>query len=151
MKGVVYVFVFSCKTTKKQLFCVGLCVLLAIGMLSTGALRRQDAKPTATAFTTDAGITYLQSCGYTATGGTITDIQIPDTVDSTVTMYAQTAGIDIAPLLGKTVQCCTYTVTNHPQGAATAQLYLYKENIVAATLTVNGRLYPLEVKNGTAG
>ncbi len=146
-------FVFSCKTTKKQLFCVGLCVLLAIGILSTGALRRQGAVPTVKAPDADAGIAYLQSCGYTATGGELTDIQVPDTVDNTVLLFAKTAGIDITPLLGKTVQCRTYTVTNHPSGAATAQLYLYNDNIIAATLTADGKLYPLkkDVRNGTAG
>lgn len=132
---------------------MGLCLLLAIGALSVGALRRQGAVSTVQVPTADAGIAYLQSCGYTAQGGKLTDIQIPDTVDSTVIMYAQTAGIDITPLLGKTVQCRTYTVTDHPSGAATAQLYLYKDNIVAATLTVDGKLYPLkkDVQNGTAG
>ena len=146
-------FVFSCKTTKKQLFCVGLCVLLAIGILSTGALRRKGALPTVKVPSADAGIAYLQSCGYTAKGGDLTDIQIPDTVDDTVMMYAKAAGIDITPLLGKTVQCRTYTVTNHPSGEAQAQLYLYKDNIVAATLTAGGKLYPLkkDVQNGTAG
>lgn len=146
MKGVVYVFVFSCKTNKKQLFCVGLCVLLAIGVLSMGASRRQSTVPTVKAPTADAGIAYLQSCGYTAEGGELTDIQIPETVDSTVSMYAKAAGIDITPLLGKTVQCRNYTVTNHPQGAAQAQLYLYKDDIIAATLTVDGKLYPLKPK-----
>lgn len=146
-------FVFSCKTTKKQLFCVGLCVLLAIGVLSTGALRRQGAAPTVKTPAADAGIAYLQSCGYTAKGGELTDIQIPETIDNTVAMYAKAAGIDITTLLGKTVQCRNYTVTNHPDGAATAQVYFYKDTIAAATLTVDGKLYPLkkDVKNGTAG
>lgn len=144
-------FVFSCKTNKKQLFCIGICVLLFIGLLSTGTLRKQGAVSTATVTSADAGIAYLQKLGYTANGGELTTIQVPDTVDSTLSMYAKAAGIDITPLLGKTIQCRTYTISDHPQGAATAQLYLYNDNIVAATLTINGKLYPLEVKNGTAG
>ncbi len=124
--------------------------MLLICMLSAAALRRGDTVSAAKVTTADDGIAYLLSCGYTATGGDKEEIQIPDTVDSTLAMYAKTAGIDLTPLLGKRIERRTYTVTDHPDGAAVAHLYIYRNNIIAGTLTVNGKLYPL-LKDGNDG
>jgi len=152
VKGVVFVFVFSCKTTKKQLVSLVLCAVLLIGLLSA-ALWRENSVSAAKVTTDDKGVAYLKDCGYTAIDGKLQEIQVPDTVDDTLTAFAKAAGLDITPLLGKRIQCRTYTVTDHPDGAAVAHLYLYKDNIIAGTITVNGKLHPLlkDVNNGTAG
>lgn len=145
-------FVFSCKTTKTQLTCIALCAVLLVGMLSA-AFWRDSTVSVAKVTTADEGISYLKSYGYTATGGEKEELQVPDTADSTLTTYAEIAGIDLTPLLGKKIERRTYTITDHPDGTATAHLYLYKNNVLAGTLTVNGKLYPLlkDGHNGTAG
>lgn len=153
-------FVFSCKTTKKQLFWAVVCIFLLIGILLTLVFWPEDTTDTAaplTAATAEEGAAYLRSLGYEVSGGDVREIQLPDALDETLSGYnalLQQAGLDITPYLGKRVKYRTYTVENHASGAATAHLYMYKDKIIAGDITVNGVpeiLKPKEQTNATAG
>lgn len=153
-------FVFSCKTSKKQLIWAVVCVILLIAILLTLAFWPKKATDTAaqlSASTAEEGAAYLRSLGYEVSGGDVREIQLPEEPDQTLSAYNELlkqAGMDITPLLGKRVKYRTYTVSNHPDGAATAHLYIYKDKIVAGDITVNGvptLLKPKDQTNGTAG
>lgn len=139
-------FVFSCKTTKKQLFWALVCIILLTAILLTLAFwpdkttaTAAPAAPTATAATADDGIAYLKALGYTATGGDIREMQVPEEFDETLTAYnqlQQSVGMDLLPYRGKRLKCRTYTVTGHPSGqAAVAHLYLYKDTVVGGDIS----------------
>lgn len=153
-------FVFSLKTSKKQLLFGAVCIvavlcLLCIPPLADAVKSNGSALPIAT--TAEQGAQYLQSLGYEVSGGDEREVQLPDTADETLTAYNELlkqAGLDITPLLGKRIKFRTYTVKNHPSGNATAHLYIYKDRIVAGDITVNGVpeiLKPKDITNGTTG
>ncbi len=153
-------FVFSCKTTKKQLVWAVVCVFLLVAILLTLAFWPEAATDTAAPLsvaTAEEGAAYLRSLGYEVSGGDVREIQLPDEPDQTLSTYnalLQKAGLDITPYLGKRVKYRTYTVENHPDGTATAHLYIYKDTIIAGDITVNGVptiLKPKDQTNGTAG
>ena len=153
-------FVFSCKTSKKQLAVVGVCAVMLIICVCAAFLRPNATQTVAfpPASTAEEGAAYLKSLGYDVSGGEVREIQLPDTLDATLAAYNElrkTAGVDITPLLGKRVQFRTYTVHNHPSQNATAHLYIYGNRIVAGDLTVDGVPTILtklkDVTNGTTG
>ena len=134
-------FVFSCKTTKTQIFWTAVCVLLMAVLLVTAIV--SPARSTAAVAVSDAneGIAYLRTLGYEAEGGEAKEIQLPETLDGTLAAYnalLKTMGMDLTPYLGKRVQYRTYTITNHPSGNAIAHLYLYQNTVIGGDLTVNG-------------
>ena len=128
-------FVFSLKTSKRQMAWAVVCVLLLIAILLTLALW-PDATP-AQADTDSAGA-YLTALGYTAKGGEVRTVRLPDTPDETLLTYnalQKTAGMDLLPYCGKTLELHTYTVTDHPAGEAVAHLYLYKNHVVGGDIS----------------
>ncbi len=137
-------FVFSYKTTKKQLFWAVVCAFLLLAIVLTLAFTPQKTTDTAApqaAATAEDGAAYLRALGYEVTGGDVREIRLPDEPDETLSAYnalLQKAGKDLTPYLGKRVKYRTYTVKNHGSGAATAHLYMYKDTIIAGDITVNG-------------
>lgn len=128
-------FVFSLKTSKRQMAWAVVCVLLLIAILLTLALW-PETTPTAAAAENDSGKAFLAALGYTAQDGEVREVRLPDTADATLTTYnalQKTAGMDLSAYCGKTVRLCTYTVTDHPAGEAVAHLYVYKDHVVGGT------------------
>lgn len=162
-------FVFSYKTTKKQLLWMAVCALLLVAIVLILVFWPDTAPETptgktlsASAASADEGIAYLASLGYTATGGDVQEVQMPEEFDETLTTYnalQQTAGMDLTPYRGKRLKCRTFTIKNHPLGEpAVAHLYVYKDKVVAGDISstaVGGftqALLPVErTQNGTAG
>lgn len=161
-------FVFSYKTTKKQLIWAVVCAVLLVAILLILLFWPDTAKETPTgkaissAASADEGIAYLASLGYTATGGDVREVQMPEEFDETLTAYnalQQTAGMDLTPYRGKRLKCRTFTIENHPLGEPTvAHVYVYKDKVVAGDISstaVGGftqALLPIErTQNGTAG
>ena len=87
-------FVFSLKTSKRQMAWAVVCVLLLIAILLT-----------------------------------------PDETLLTYNALQKTAGMDLLPYCGKTLELHTYTVTDHPAGEAVAHLYLYKNHVVGGDIS----------------
>ena len=140
-------FVFSCKTTKKQIFWTVVCILLLAVLIVAAVIFPEN---------TEEGVAYLQSLGYEATGGEVREIRLPDRLDGTLAAYNEllrSAGLDLTPYLGKQVQYRTYTVKTEA-GDAPAHLYIYRGQIIGGDVTVNGVpkiLKPKDSTNGTAG
>lgn len=135
-------FVYSCKTTKKQLIWAGVCLILLVAILLTLAFWPENAAKTSrpiTAATVDEGVAYLQTLGYTVAGGDLREVQIPEEFDETLSAYnalQQSAGMDLTPYRGKRLKCRTYTVTNYPAAdTVEVHLYLYKDKIVAGDIS----------------
>ncbi len=138
-------FVFACKTTKKQLAWAAVCGCLTIAILLTVSL--SPVQTTAantdpyTVTTAEEGADFLRQRGYEVSGGDVREILLPDTPDDTLAAYVallKEKGIDIEPYLGKRVKYRTYTVQNHESGNATAHLYIYKDTVIAGDITVGG-------------
>lgn len=149
-------FVFSCKTTKKQIFWTVVCILLLAVLIVAAVISPENTADTATVTTAEEGVAYLQSLGYEATGGEVREIRLPDRLDGTLAAYNEllrSAGLDLTPYLGKQVQYRTYTVKTEA-GDAPAHLYIYRGQIIGGDVTVNGVpkiLKPKDSTNGTAG
>lgn len=146
-------FVFSYKTTKKQLAWAGVCVCLTAAILLTVALSPADTTAAAahplTVTTAEEGAALLRQHGYEVSGGEVREIQLPDEPDATLAAYAallEKEGIDFSAYLGKRVKCRTYTVQNHESGNAFAHLYIYKDTVIAADITADGVPTVLKLK-----
>lgn len=139
-------FVFACKTTKKQLAWAAVCGCLTIAIVLTVSLSpvQTTAAPHTdpyTVATAEDGAAFLRQRGYEVSGGDVREIRLPDELDDTLSAYAallEEKGIDITQYLGKRVKYRTYTVENHESGNATAHLYIYKDTVIAGDVTVNG-------------
>jgi hypothetical protein len=150
MKGRGTMFVFSVKTSKTQIFWALVCLVLIAGILLTMALWPDTAptaaKPIAVASAED-GVTYLKTLGYDVTAGDVQEIQLPETLDGTLSAYMQllkTAGVDITPFLGKRVKMRTFTVND--MAGVQIHLYTYKDKVIAGDITQNGIPAPLTSK-----
>ena len=84
-------FVFSYKTTKKQLLWMAVCALLLVAIVLILVFWPDTAPETptgktlsASAASADEGIAYLASLGYTATGGDVQEVQMPEEFDETL-------------------------------------------------------------------
>lgn len=138
-------FVFSIKTSKKQLISVLLCVLLLIAILvmvivwPSGGAAAQTYSPAAAKDDTQR-IAFLKTLGYEVTPQPVEvrEVLIPDEFDDVFTKYnavQKSAGMDLQPYHGKRVKCWTYEVLNHPNGDnVQAHIYVYKDKIVGGDI-----------------
>ena len=139
-------FVFSVKTSKKQLLAALLCVLLVIAVIivvavwPSGGASAQTMGPVAAADDTER-IAFLRSLGYEVTPQAleVREGLIPDEFDEVFQQYNEiqaAAGMDLEPYHGKRVKCWTYEVVNHPSGEEVrAHLYVYKDKIVGGDIS----------------
>ena len=94
---------------------------------------------------------YIASCGYTpaAADAEVREVVLPTDFDETLTQYdalQQQAGFDFAAYRGKRVKCYTYTVTNIPDTAAVAHLYVYNDKVIGgdiSSISADGFCRPL--------
>ena len=129
-------FVYSIKTSKKQILSMLVCVVMLIAILIVviawpgGETSAQTFSPVAAADDTER-IGFLRDLGYEVTPQSVEvrEVLIPDEFDEVFTQYndlQKTAGMDLEPYHGKRVKCWTYTVLNYPgEEGVLAHLYIY--------------------------
>lgn len=155
-------FVFSFKTSKKQLISIILCVVILIAVLLT-AILWPFGKASAQTYSPAVGrddkerITFLTDLGYQVDSKTpeVKEVLIPDEFDDVFMKYNQIqkdAGMDLQPYHGKRVKCWTYRIVNIPdQGEVLANLYVYKDKIIGGDISstaLNGFMHGLTKYNG---
>ena len=111
-------FVFSVKTTKKQMISIIVCVVMLIAILvvaiawpsgQTAATGTQPYTPVEAA-SDEARIGFLKTLGYEASPSTaeVKEVLIPDEFDEVFQNYntiQAEAGMDLEPYHGKRVKC----------------------------------------------
>lgn len=143
------VFVFSVKTTKKQLLSVALCVVMLVAIIVVAvAWPTSDAEATGapnyqpvSARDETAMAQFLNSLGYEVNPSytEVREVLIPDEFDEVFTNYnalQKEVGMDLEPYHGKRVKCFSYEVTNYPgETNVLAHLYVYKDKIVGGDVS----------------
>lgn len=137
-------FVFSVKTSKKQLLSMLLCVVMLIAILIVivawpegGAA--QTFQPVAAKDDTER-IAFLRDMGYEVTPQyvEVKEVLIPDEFDDVFAGYNDlqlSAGMDLEPYHGKRVKCWTYEILNYPgEETVLAHLYVYKDKVVGGDI-----------------
>ena len=135
-------FVFSVKTSRKQLLwfvlcAVGLAALVSVAVCWPGA----SAPTSASREDRSSRIAYLQALGYVADPDSeeVREVLIPDEFDDAFAQYnalQQTAGMDLAPYHGKRVKCWSYSVLNFPDDeTAQAHLYVYDNRVIGGDIS----------------
>ena len=139
-------FVYSIKTSKKQILSMLVCVVMLIAILIVviawpgGETSAQTFSPVAAADDTER-IGFLRDLGYEVTPQSVEvrEVLIPDEFDEVFTQYndlQKTAGMDLEPYHGKRVKCWPYTVLNYPgEEGVLAHLYIYKDKIVGGDVS----------------
>ena len=141
-------FVFSVKTTKKQMISIIVCVVMPIAILvvaiawpsdRTAATGTQPYTPVAAA-SDEARIGFLKTLGYEASPSTaeVKEVLIPDEFDEVFQNYntiQAEAGMDLEPYHGKRVKCWSYRVDNYPgEDNVLAHLYVYNDKIIGGDI-----------------
>ena len=153
----VRVFVFSVKTSKRQILSLLLCVVMLIASLVVVIVwPAKDAsaevfQPVAAADDAQR-IAFLRSLGYetAADSAQVREVLIPDEFDDVFTRYndvQKAADMDLEPYRGRRMKCWTYEITNYPgEEHVLAHLYIYKDKIVGgdiASTALNGFMHGL--------
>lgn len=148
----VRLFVFSVKTSKKQIISLILCVVMLIAILVVVAVwpsseaSAQIYQPVSARDDVER-VGFLRSLGYEvdAASAEVREVLIPDEFDEVFSKYndvQQTAGMDLEPYRGRRMKCWTYEITNYPDDSSVlAHLYVYNDKIVGgdvASTSVDG-------------
>lgn len=148
-------FVFSVKTSKRQILSLLLCVVMLIAILVVVIVwPAKDAsaevfQPVAAADDAQR-IAFLRSLGYetAADSAQVREVLIPDEFDDVFTRYndvQKAADMDLEPYRGRRMKCWTYEITNYPgEEHVLAHLYIYKDKIVGgdiASTALNGFMH----------
>jgi hypothetical protein len=135
------VFVFSVKTSRRQLWslllCVGVLILILVAAFAWPAAG-QTAAPVAGDNT--ARIEYLKSLGYEVDLAfcEVREVQIPEEFDEVFAAYNEmqkTTGMDLAPYHGRRLKCWSYRVLGGGGGETLAHLYVYQNEIVGGDIS----------------
>lgn len=138
-------FVFSVKTSKRQILSMLVCVVLLIAVLvavivwPAGEATAQTYSPAAAKDDTQR-IAFLRTIGYEVEPKPVEvrEVLIPDEFDEVFAKYnqiQQSAGMDLEPYHGRRMKCWTYKVLNHPSGEEVlAHLYVYKDKVVGGDI-----------------
>lgn len=150
-------FVFSIKTSKRQIVSMILCVVMLVAVLLVailwpfGGASAQTYSPVVGKDDKER-IAFLTDLGYKIDSQlpTVKEVLIPDEFDDVFTKYNQIqkdAGMDLQPYHGKRVKVWTYKVLNIPdQGEVHANLYVYKDKIIGGDISstaLNGFMHGL--------
>ncbi len=138
-------FVFSFKTSKKQILSMLVCVLVLIAVLiiaivwpSGGAAETLSPM---VGKDDQQRIAFLTDLGYTvdSESPTVREVLIPDEFDEVFQQYNELqkdAGMDLEPYHGKRVKCWTYKILNIPGGEEVhANIYVYKDKIIGGDIS----------------
>lgn len=138
-------FVVSMKASRKRMVPLLLCIALIAAMLIAGlcfpASRTMMTAAPVSGESDEACVLYLTSLGYRASvpAADVREIILPDTFDDALTAYNALqleAGFDLSGYTGQRVKYRTYTLTDHPSGAAAlAHIYVYNGRIIGGDIT----------------
>lgn len=138
------------KCSRRKALRLLLLLLLALACLL--AVRLCAAEDGGELETNEARAAYLASLGWEVTPEPLETLSLtlPDPLEEPYLSYnvlQQSQGFDLLPYCGKTLERCTYIVTNHPSGGdCRADLYFCGGELVAGNLLCtgeNGFLAPL--------
>lgn len=139
-------FVFSFKTSKRQIVSMICCVVMLVAVILV-IIFWPFGGATADTYSPVGGqsdkerIAFLTDLGYQVDSKApeVKEVLIPDEFDDVFTKYNQLqkdAGMDLQPYHGKRVKCWTYKIVNNPdQGEVQANLYVYKDKIVGGDIS----------------
>ena len=150
-------FVFSFKTSKKQILSMLVCVLILIGVLIAAIVwpsggRAAETLSPVVGRDDEQRIAFLTELGYAVDSETpaVKEVLIPDEFDDVFEQYnalQADAGMDLQPYHGKRVKCWTYKILNIPgEGDVRANIYVYKDNIIGGDISstaLNGFMHGL--------
>ena len=139
-------FIVTAKAPKSRSFLlVAILTLAALlgalflrGHSASGDEARQQAK------TNEQRVAYLNDLGWEVDAEPIELLQLtlPNALEEPYRSYNELQlrqGFDLTPYLGKTLERCTYRVTNYPdRGDCQADLYIYGGEIVAGDVVCTG-------------
>lgn len=130
------------KCSRRKVLRLLLLLLLALACLL--AVRLCDAEDGGELETNEARVAYLASLGWEVASEPLETLSLtlPDPLEEPYLSYnvlQQSQGFDLRPYCGKTLERCTYAVTNHPSHAdCRAVLYLYRGAVVAGGIVCTG-------------
>lgn len=140
-------FVFSVKTTKKQMISIIVCVVMLIAILVVAIAwpSARQPPPHAALYAGGSGKRrspdrLLKTLGYEASPSTaeVKEVLIPDEFDEVFQNYntiQAEAGMDLEPYHGKRVKCWSYRVDNYPgEESVLAHLYVYNDKIIGGDI-----------------
>ena len=142
-------FIVTAKVPKRRNVLLGalaiLIFLIAILALHSGESSAKDGTPSLQAETNEERIAYLESLGWKVNAEPIESLRLtlPNTLTEPYLSYNELQlkqGFDLTPYLGKTLERCTYCVTNypdHPKGCQ-ADLYIYDGVVIAGDIVCTG-------------
>ena len=138
-------FVFSVKTSRRQLLSLLLCVVVLLLILVAAFVwpAGKAATTSAAVHAADGGarVDYLRSLGYEVdpTFEEVREVLIPDEFDEVFAAYnamQQEADMDLLPYHGKRLKCWSYRLTNAvSDGEVLAHLYVYDDEIVGGDIS----------------
>lgn len=136
-------FVFSLKTSRRQLLSLLLCLALLAVILAAAFLWPVNARETAvtvSAADNTQRVAYLRSLGYDVDLAycEVREVQIPAEFDEVFAAYnrmQQQANMDFTPYRGERLKCWSYRVLGAGGGETLAHLYVYRDAIVGGDIT----------------
>lgn len=122
-----------------------LAVLALVLLLRGGSAKHADAEPELRAETDEARAAYLRSLGWSVDPEPLESLRLtlPKTMEEPYLSYNRlqlSQGFDLTPYLGRTLDRCTYRITNYPgrPSGCQADLYVCDGIIVAGDVVCTG-------------
>ncbi len=140
-------FVFSVKTSYKQILSALGCVAVVAVAVVTAAVLPEQAVVVSTARVTSSEerVSYLRSLGFEIAEDSeeVREVRIPDEPDEALQQYnalQEQAGRSLEAYCGKRVRLYSYEVGN----GGVAHLYVYRDRIVAGDVERDGEMQPIQ-------
>lgn len=139
-------FIVTAKVPKRRYFLLGALAVLAIAV-SVLCIKKdgvQSPEAPLRAETNEQRVAYLSSLGWEVESEPIEALRLtlPAELVEPYRSYNELQlkqGFDLTPLLGETLERCTYTVTNYPgRSVCQADLYIYDGTVVAGDVICPG-------------
>ena len=135
---------FICTMKYSRSKALGLLWLLLLAFLGILLLHACTSGRSAPAASDEQRVAYLVSLGWEVDAEPVETLSLtlPDPLEEPYLSYnvlQLSQGYDLQAYCGKTLERCTYTVTNHPSGRiCQADLYLFRGEIVAGDILCTG-------------
>ena len=134
-------FVFSVKTSRRQLWIGLICVAVLVIILAAAFLWPAGAvkETAAAAADKDGQIAYLRSLGWEVDADRceVREVLIPDEFDDVFAAYNElqkSAGMDLTPYHGRRLKCYSWRVLNGGEETL-AHLYIHQDRVVGGDIT----------------
>lgn len=142
MKGVTPLFICTMKYSRGK--ALGLLWLLLFAFLSVLLLHACVSERSAPAATDEQRAGYLTALGWQVDPEPVETLSLtlPDPLEEPYQSYnvlQLSQGFDLRAYCGKTLERCSYTVTNHPSGrVCQANLYVFRGEVIAGDILCTG-------------